>query len=206
MTRSGALLCLLIACVAAGCNRGPTAPTSPPTGVEMFAAGRVSMTFIGQDQSFTTAVEQYQRLWVDEGPAIVDAMERVSGLSFRETNIRAVIFEGVSRSGAGDVPMYLRASYPADVKKSTLVHEHGHRLIAQLTNRPGDLDEHRVLFLFLYDVWESLWGRAFADEHVRIESGRTGVYDYATAWRWALSLTREQRAARFAAIVQSNRR
>jgi hypothetical protein len=83
--------------------------------------------------------------------------------------------------------MYLRASYPADVKKAALVHEHGHRLIAQLRNRPTDVDEHRMLFLFLYDVRQSLWGKAFADTQVKIESGRTGLYDYESAWKWARS-------------------
>lgn len=39
-------------------------------------------------------------------------------------------------------------------------------------------DEHRVLFLFLYDVCESLSGKDFADEQEEIESGRTGLYDY----------------------------
>ena len=102
--------------------------------------------------------------------------------------------------------MYLRASYPADDKKSTLVHEHGHRLIAQLRNRPSDLDEHRVLYLFLYEVWESLWGKAFADAQVKIESGRTGLYDYESAWKWARSISKEERASRFAAIVRTNRR
>jgi hypothetical protein len=41
-----------------------------------------------------------------------------------------------------------------------------------------------VLYLFLYDVWESLWGKNFADRQVEIESGRTGLYDYKTAWKW----------------------
>src|SRR3989442_15694288 len=31
-----------------------------------------------------------------------------------------------------------------------LIHEHVHRLIAQLKNRPADLEEHLVPFLFLY--------------------------------------------------------
>ena len=100
--------------------------------------------------------------------------------------------------------MYLRASYPADVKKSVLVHEHGHRLIVQLKNRPADLDEHRVLDLFLYDVWESLWGRDFADQQVTFESGLRGMYDYEAVWKWALSLSKA--AGRFADIVRDNRR
>jgi hypothetical protein len=39
-----------------------------------------------------------------------------------------------------------------------------------------------------------------------VESGRTGLCDYASAWRWALSLDKGERAARFAAIVSANRR
>ncbi len=92
------------------------------------------------------------------------------------------------------------------MKKATLVHEHGHRLIAQLRNRPADLDEHRVLFLFLYEVLESLWGKDLADSQVRFERGLTGLYDYESAWRWALSLSKDERASRFAAIVNTNRR
>jgi hypothetical protein len=190
MTRLGSLLCLVICGVLAGCDGSP----SPPSGVDLFAEGRVSMTFTPQDQTFVEAAEAYRRLWVGEGSKIIDAMERSSGLTFLETHVKAVIFEGTSRSGIGDLPMYLRASYPADVKKATLVHEHGHRLIAQLRSRPADLDEHRVLFLFLYDVWESLWGKEFADAQVRFDSGLTGLYDYETAWKWALSLSQEQRA------------
>jgi hypothetical protein len=203
MTRLGVPVCIVISSVVAGCGGG--GPSSP-TGVALFAAGKVSMTFTAQDDTFAEATEAYRRAWADEGSKIVEAMERGTGLTFLETHIKAVIFEGTSRSGSGDVPMYLRASYTADVKKATLVHEHGHRLIAQLTNRPADLDEHRVLFLFLYDVWESLWGKGFADEQVRFESGLTGLYDYATAWKWALSISKEERASRFADIVKTNRR
>ena len=164
------------------------------------------MTFTPQDETFAQAAEAYRQAWVTEGSAIVEAMERVSGMRFLETHIKAVIFEGPSSSGTSDTPMYLRASYSADVKKSTLVHENGHRLIAQLRTRPADLDEHRVLDLLLYDVWVSLWGTDFADEQVIVESGRTGLYDYKSAWASTLSLSKEQRAARFAEIVRSNQR
>jgi hypothetical protein len=187
--------------VVAGCG-GPSAPS----GVELFAEGRVSMTFTAQDNRFTEATETYRRLWVDEGAKIIEGLEAGSRLTYLEKHVNAVIFEGPSSSGNGDRPMYLRASYPADVKKATLAHEHGHRLIAQLTNRPADLDEHRVLFLFLYEVWDSLWGKSLADAEVKFESGLKGLYDYETAWKWALSLSKEERASRFADIVKANRR
>jgi hypothetical protein len=38
-----------------------------------------------------------------------------------------------------------------------------------------------VLDLFLYDVWESLWGKDLADQQVKFESGLRGLYDYETA-------------------------
>jgi hypothetical protein len=174
-------------------------------GASVFAAGRVNMTFTPQDQRFAVAADAYRHLWEDEGAKIVEAMERGSGLKFFESDVKAVIFEGPSRSGFGDTPMYLRASYPADVKKATLVHELGHRLNGQLRRRPKELDEHRVLFLYLYDVWESLYGKAFADEQVTIESGRRGLYDYETAWKWAMAISKEERASRFADIVKANR-
>ncbi len=76
----------------------------------------------------------------------------------------------------------------------------------QLRRRPRDIDEHRILFLYLYDVWESLYGKEFADQQVVIESGRKGLYDYDTAWKWAKAISKEDRASRFAAIVKENRR
>ena len=203
MKYSGLFGCAAICLACADCRSGNL---PAPSGVPVFAQGRVAMTFTPQDPSFADAAAAYRDVWVDEGSKIIDAMERGTGLTYLEKHVNAVIFEGPSNAGMGDQPMYLRASYSTDVKKSALVHEHGHRLIAQLRIRPQDLDEHRVLFLFLYDVWTSLWGEEFADQQVAIESDRRGLYDYETAWRWALSLSKDQRAQRFAAIVSANRR
>jgi hypothetical protein len=35
---------------------------------------------------------------------------------------------------------------------------------------------------------------------VQVERGRKGLYDYDSAWTWALALSPEQRAARFAGL------
>ncbi len=75
---------------------------------------------------------------------------------------------------------------------------------SQLKNRPKDIDEHRVLFLYLYDVWTRLYGRSFADRMVEVEKKRKGIYDYETAWNWALSLSEEARATKFKEIVKNN--
>jgi hypothetical protein len=115
-----------------------------------------------------------------------------------------IVFEGASSSGFKEKPMKLRASYPDEVKKATLIHELGHRLNGQLRQRSPDIDEHRTLFLYLYDVWVKLYGQDFANRMVEIERKRKGIYDYDSAWTWALALSKEERAAKFKEIVRSN--
>jgi hypothetical protein len=167
---------------------------------------QVSIAFSSEknDRKFDAAAEEYRRIWAGEGERIIQAMESVTTLQFPDRNIKAEIFEGVSRSGLGKRPMKLRASYPAEVKKGTLVHELGHRMNSQLRKRPKDLDEHRLLFLFLYDLWESLYGKEFADKEVAWERTLKGVYDYDAAWTWALAMSKERRQSRFHDIVKAN--
>ena len=124
-------------------------------------------------------------------------MEAVSGLKFSDTAIETVVYEGVSWAGKGDSPMKLRASYSEDVKKGTLVHELGHRLISRITKRPDNLDEHRILNLILYDIWTALYGEDFAKMMVGVESKRKGIYDYETAWQWTLALNEDNRKKMF---------
>ncbi len=93
----------------------------------------------------------------------------------------------------------LKASYSEPYRRATLVHEMGHRLALTLP-RSIDLDDHRLLYLFLYDVWTELYGKAFADRMVRIERRIPGGYDYDAAWSWALAMTREERQARLRAL------
>ena len=139
-------------------------------------------------------------------------MESLSGLEFAETDIKVTVFEGISNSGLVGTPIKLRASYPTDSKKAALIHELGHRLNFQLVVKPKGLDNHRILYLYLYDVWVALYGSSFADEQVAVESGRTlpipfkwfTGYDYRSAWKWALSLTPEVRAAMLSDIVKAH--
>jgi hypothetical protein len=165
---------------------------------------RVRMDFSPESEKFVEATKRYQEIWKAEGKKMIEAMEVISGLKFSETDIRVIVFEGASNSGYRDTPMKLRASYTDEIKKATLVHEVGHRLNSQLQNRPKDIDEHRILFLYLYDVWTNLYGRSFADRMVEVEKGRKGLYDYETAWKWALSLSQEERAAKLKEIVRNN--
>jgi hypothetical protein len=172
---------------------------------------RVIVSFSPEAAKYEAATAEYQRIWSIDGSRIIATMERLSGLEFAETDIKVTVFEGISNSGLVGTPIKLRASYPTDSKKAALIHELGHRLNFQLVVRPKGLDTHRILYLYLYDVWVALYGRRFADEQVAVESGRTPPipfkwftgYDYRSAWTWALSLTPEVRAAMLRDIVKA---
>ncbi|MCI0619572.1 hypothetical protein L0Y40_00855 [Candidatus Wolfebacteria bacterium] len=130
-------------------------------------------------------------------------LEKFSGLSFVEQRIGAVVYEWISFSGRSpkDI-MRLRASYPRDVKKGTLVHELGHRLLFGVDTSRDGLDEEKVLFLFLHDVRTEVYGKEFADAQVAIESALTGVYDYAEAWKWTLGLGTKGRATQLREVSE----
>src|SRR5262245_28503615 len=159
---------------------------------------RVAIQFEPQSptEAFIKAAAEYDALWTAEGPRMVEAMERITGVRFEERKIKAIIYEGTSFSGSGDRPMQLRASYPAEVKKATLIHELFHRMLGRVKTT-SEIDEHGKLFLVLYDTWVMLYGKEFADRNVEVESQRKGLYDYETAWKWALAMSADDRAATF---------
>ena len=178
---------------------------TPPLALAAWAllcAAAPPVSFIPQDAQFAPAAGEYRRIWETEGARIVAAMEAVTGLAFPAAPIEAIVNDGPPMTAYDGRSMRLRARYSADYKKATLVHEMGHRLSLILPRR-ADIDDHRLLYLFLYDVWTDLYGQAFADRMARIERRIPGRYDYAAAWTWALAMTRDERRARFQALRPS---
>jgi hypothetical protein len=167
----------------------------------VLAQSDLKINFKAESERFNTATEEYRQIWQAEGDRIIAAIEQVTGLKYPEKEFNAIVFEGVSESGVGNIPMKLRASYPTAIKKATLMHEIGHRHLSQVRKRPKDIDEHRLLFLWLYDAWTKMYGQAFAEDAVKVESARTGLYDYETAWKWALAMTPNERASRLEEII-----
>jgi len=168
-------------------------------GAALLCAAAPPVSFVPLGLGFGAAADEYRELWRAEGPRIVAALEAATGLDFPAAPIEAIVSEGSPMTAFDGRTMRLRASYSTDYKKATLVHEMGHRL-ALLLPRSAGLDDHRLLYPFLYDVWTDLYGRGFADRMVRIERRIPGRYDYAAAWTWALAMSREERQARLAEL------
>jgi len=163
-------------------------------------ASATELEFVPQEPAFGEAGEEYTAIWASEGDRIVEALEAATGLRLEAGPIRAVVCECVSYSGYRETPMQLRASYPAATKQATLVHELSHRLISDVA--PESVDQHPVIFLFVYDVWVQLWGKEFADAQVVVESERRGLYDYESAWRDALALGAAGRRDRWLTLLE----
>lgn len=159
--------------------------------------------FEPESRKFAAAAQEYRDIWREEGERISEALEQGTGLTMEAGPIRAIVYEGISNSGYKRIPMRMRASYPPDTKRATLVHELSHRLISGYVSKDGE--DHPIIFLFLYDVWVKLWGKEFADAQVAVEGKRTGVYDYAGAWQEALALSPEERARRWQDFLTQSR-
>jgi len=156
---------------------------------------------LSSEKELFDATLEYTEIWKSESEKIIAMFEKVSGSKFTEKEIKVFVYEGISRSGRSeDDPMRLRASYSADVKKATLIHELGHRFLFRFENQQHGLDAHQILFLILYDIWTELYGQEFADKQVAIESARKGIYDYEKTWKWALALGRKDREKMFRKI------
>ena len=170
-----------------------------PSLAAMLGAAAPPISFTPVEARFLPASDSYRAIWETEGPSIVAALEACSGLAFAAAPIDVIVSDNPPMTALDGRTIRLRASYSPEYKKATLIHELGHSLAARLRPTAG-LDDHRLLYLFLYDAWSMLEGRAFADRMVRIERRIPGGYDYDSAWSWALAMTREQRQARLAAL------
>lgn len=160
------------------------------------------LSFLPRGPAFAAAADEYRAIWDREGTRITEALEATSGLTFRATPIEATVSNASPMASYDGRSMRLRAGYSPAYKKATLVHEMGHLLSFSMP-RAAELDDHRLLYLFLYDAWTDLYGRDFADRMVSIERRIPGRYDYDAAWAWALAMTREERQARLRALRPS---
>ena len=172
---------------------------SATLGLTQAPAASLNVNFTASAETFRSATEEYRDIWAKEGTRIVAAMERATGLRFEQGPIEVSVYEGTSYSGErGGRPMLMRASYPAETKRATLVHELAHRLAADV---PFKGDHHELIFLFVYDVWIELWGQPFADEQVRVEGRRKGIVDYESIWKKTLALPAAERARRLRELL-----
>jgi hypothetical protein len=161
------------------------------------AAPAITFTPVGPEHA--AAADEYRTLWCQEGARIVQALEEATDHPFPAAPIQVFVGNMTPMASYDGRTLWLKASYPIYFKRATLVHELGHRLAFTMP-RTADLDDHRLLYLFLHDVWARLYGRDFADRMAQIERRIPGRYDYAGAWDWALAMTPEQRRERLSRL------
>jgi len=185
---------------------------------------QLALSFVVAESEHSAFAEAARRFWESDGVRIVKTMERVSGLRFRDSAITVIMLPKAGSSGAGGTsssPLRVDIRYPIPM---SLIHELGHRLShqllvmdesaptysklpAELNTGNAGLDGHKLLYLYLYDVWERLYGTAVADRWRDIERGWAdlGFGFIRDAWDWADSLGRDRRAAKMREIVAAKR-
>jgi len=156
---------------------------------------RISFRPAAPEPDIVSATAAYQELWDAHGDEIVRQLEARAGLQFAERDLDAQVHEGPSRSH----PLTLRASYDRETKLGTLIHELADRLVVDALPSARGLESHEVIYLFLFEVWTDLFGRAFAQRQVDVESRRRPLY--AAAWRNVHAIDPTARAARLRALV-----
>lgn len=172
-----------------------------PIGIWLLcAAAAPPLSFTPIEPEFAESAATYEARWNEEGGRIVAALERAAGIRFPADPIEVIVRDGAPMTTYDGRTIRLRAHYPINAWRATISHELGHRL-AQALPRTAGIDDHRLLYLFLYDALTDLYGSGFADQVVRIERRFADAYDYDAAWRWALSMTRTERQARLRHII-----
>jgi len=148
------------------------------------------------------AANEYQEMWNRNAEKILQSISKISALSTTETQIHAIVREAISQCH----PLILRASYSANTKIATTIHELLHRFlheagIYKITSGPSKdrgLLSHQVLNLILFDIWEDLYGKDFAQQEVSVESKRSDMYKQ--AWDWALAMSSLERKEIFSLL------
>ena len=155
-----------------------------------------------EEPALIAAAAEYQAIWEADGDAFVSVLETQTDLDLPKAALNALVFEGTSRSH----PLILRASCSEEVKAATLVHELGHRLLSANGLRAEfgqdfHVDSHKLLYLFLFEVYLELFGEEKTHRMVEWESNLRP--SYRECWRWALELGEAERVRRFERIKQS---
>lgn len=159
---------------------------------------------------FERAAKEYAAIWEKEGERIIAAIEKISGLKFKEKIINAITYGRLSQA----FPLQLNSLSPIELRKGDLIHELCHRLLRKNNIKWEKIEEenasffisHRPLDLILYDIWVELYGEEFPKKQIEFEINEwtgDGISPYEKMWDWALEMTKEQRHEKFQKYLES---
>ncbi|HTE57331.1 MAG TPA: hypothetical protein VK694_01190 [Verrucomicrobiae bacterium] len=172
----------------------------------------LKLEFTPEDENvfeLTLALYGYQKCWQAHGSHVQAKLEELTGLSFQQPEITAVVVAGsVNNSGMTGKPMRVGSDYRTDNEKlAVLSHELSHRLLGgngvgvDSDRKDAKYAEHCRIYLFLYDAWCDLKDESFANSAMERELADAEYYE--KAWKWALGMDRQQRSQELKKIIAS---
>lgn len=144
----------------------------------------------------------YQRLWWEHSHAILTAFHQVTGLSFRQSTITALVYPShKGESGWYHHAMRLPGKFSdKNDPLIVLVHELSHRLLsgnalyfeAQFSRTLSQEYAHRLSYLFDKDVIQEALGGKHARRYMEAKSALCEMSNgHTRAWHWVSSLSPE---------------
>ncbi|MGH7157236.1 MAG: hypothetical protein ACREGG_03965 [Candidatus Saccharimonadales bacterium] len=164
-----------------------------------------------QENRFNLIVEAeaYRQIWKQHARKLRKAFREISGLDFNQAVITAHVYDGQrSLSGYYRHPMRLQADGKShEDKLLILVHELSHRLLGGNTLalnselNLSNLELHKRIYLFLYDVVNQALGAEMVKRLAKLEA-RPDDPDYYKAWKWAIAMAFEQRQSKMKQLAK----
>jgi len=159
----------------------------------------------------------YEKFWSKKGNQVLETIESFSELKFSPHPVQVFIYSGYSFAKNIAREVFLRNTLPPETGKCILIHELCHQLLHDNGIAQGHFDKtgqvpisekivaHKLIYLILYDVCESLFGQSLADKSVQFEKGLlvNKKHIYETAWNYALQFNKGQRANEFRKQIES---
>lgn len=114
---------------------------------------------------------EYESLWLTYGAKIQKAYKAISGLSFKEEIIEAIVGDYQSNFAGRFLSEPMLFRFSVRHKLGTILHELAHRFLLEYQFQYIGIveNDHEIIDLFLYDIIQEAFGEDAANERLNYE-------------------------------------
>lgn len=155
---------------------------------------------------FQKEIGEYADQWEAISEKAIAAFMAETGLVFQNSEYLFEVTDVPAYTQSSPNELRLPATHVYGTRMGVLMRKLALILLEENNITHADVDQNRIVNLFLYDVMLTVLGRFIADYQVKAESERTGKYDYAAAWGFATDKPAMTRYKLMSRIVRDSRR
>lgn len=123
------------------------------------------------NEEYTLNRLEYEALWLAYGEKIQQAFKTITGLSFREEIIEAIVGDYKSNFAGHSLSEPMLFRFSVRHKLGTILHELAHRFLLEYQFQYTGIveNDHELIDLFLYDIIQEAFGEGAAKERLNYE-------------------------------------